>query len=189
MAKYFSYAQMTMYPKLFKDTYWGMFSTEKRSEEDIEKLKSICENRNEFVETYDIEKWMYKGLKYISRFLRELENENKDIRFDHTELYKLNNGSFLLLNSPYGNNDQCLEKGWKKEKELYNGAFSYSKIFKLEDIKKVKTNKETLHDFYKNHTDYFDKIKCPICDQEYTKNNKSKHMKTKIHLVCASKLN
>jgi len=174
-------SEKTLYPKIFKDTYWGVGSMD-------EDANRVIENRNEFVESHGIKSGCSKSLKYVWNFLHTLDKDSKDIHFDHTEVYKTDDGRFIILNSPYGNYDEpCKEKGWIKEKELYPGANSYSKYFTLEEVKKPKTNTELIKNFYDKHPEHKNKIKCDICGQEYRYFNKSKHIKTKIHKIFAEK--
>jgi DNA-directed RNA polymerase subunit F len=176
---------MTQYKNIYKHTYWGAFTMEQLENHQIEEAKQIIENRNKLVEDNDImTNLKEQNLKYVNNFLRILADENKEIKFDHVEIYKLKDGRILVLNSPYRDNDYYLTSGWKKEKQLYNGAVSYSKVLNIEDVKKPKKNTDYLKTFYSNHPEYSEKIKCPICDQYYMYSNKSKHMKTKIHVIC-----
>ena len=81
----------TKYPKVFENTWWG------QSVYDIPE-KNIIENRNLFVEEFNILK--------KKTFLKKLNNfgwlEKDDSRsFDHNESYIDKEGNYILITSPY----------------------------------------------------------------------------------------
>lgn len=179
--KYFF--ELTKYPKLFKNTYWGCFNTNGRTEEDIREIKKIVENRNRFVEEYQITKKEKREPKYVREKLNEISNKF-DGGLDHLEIYKTQNNEYIILNSPYIKKDsKCYSKlkdgGWEEVENLYfDNAISFIIKFKKEN---KTNNKEYFNNYYQEHNKnkYFDcecgkKVKC--C-------NKEKHNKTKHHVI------
>jgi hypothetical protein len=118
------YCNMTEYPKIFKNVYWGNFDNE------TDKLEqNIIENRNNFVKEFEIVRVKNIPQKYHKYYNFEKRyNENKDF-FDHVEEYKTKNNDYLVICSPYYNQDELAKKlGYRKYKPLYSlGAFTYIK--------------------------------------------------------------
>jgi hypothetical protein len=115
---------MTEYPKIFKNVYWGNFDNK------TDKLEqNIIENRNNFVKEFEIVRVKNIPQKYHKYYNFEKRyNENKDF-FDHVEEYKTKNNDYLVICSPYYNQDELAKKlGYRKYKPLYSlGAFTYIK--------------------------------------------------------------
>ena len=107
--KYFY--QLTKYPKIFKNTYWGNFSTENRSDEELKEIENIVNNRNKFVEDHSIVKHVIKYPKYVFNFLNELIKKHKNY-IDHVEAYKTSNDKYIILISPYSNCSEWTETGF-----------------------------------------------------------------------------
>lgn len=84
----------------------------------------IHENRDKFKEDYNIKHLMRK----IPIELRE--EIEKDDEHDHVEYYRTKNREYVILSSPYKENDEFYrEKGWEKKYNLYSEyAITYVKI-------------------------------------------------------------
>jgi len=92
--KRITYAMQTRYTKLFEKVYWGAFKYDEKNEG----MKTIFENRNKFVEKYQIKSVVSKYPKYF----RELLDINKYKFTDHSEVYETNDkSSYLFIISPY----------------------------------------------------------------------------------------
>lgn len=93
-AKYFRspVKDLTKYPELF-DCYWGTFVLSRLADEQ-EKINEIIENRNRFVEEYEI--------YGISSRTIKIGGGHKDA-FDHVEKYlsRKRRGEALIVSSPY----------------------------------------------------------------------------------------
>jgi len=129
------YYEMTSYPRIFKNTYWGDFKVH----DDDEYLSEIFKNRNEFVEKYGIIK-----LANCPNFGNYQINGERE--FDHVELYKTNH-DFVLITSPYvgeigSERDDFLtvefcKLGFEVLPPLYPYAKTFMKRFaKMMDVKK-----------------------------------------------------
>ncbi|MCH8486856.1 MAG: hypothetical protein LAT75_08320 [Candidatus Cyclonatronum sp.] len=100
------YSDLTKYPKLFKNSYWGSFQVDKDPPE-----KEIVSNRNRFSEEYEL----------ISFICSERPKVGSKL-FDHCELYKSKNG-FTFITSPYDENSNDAERfGLTKYLKLYHPA-------------------------------------------------------------------
>lgn len=112
------YYEMTKYPKIFQQTYWGNFAIDLENDE-IE--RDIIKNRNKFVEEYNIKNYDkdVMPLKIISPL------------FDHMELYKCKEG-YVYITSPYSENSKAAGRcKFYEYEELYAyTAFTYIKKFK-----------------------------------------------------------
>lgn len=91
--------QMTNYPTIFKNVYWGNF------EYNISMYSNICINRNRFINEYDIKQFNDYNFEELSQEINKfisLAINSKDREFfDHYELYKNNNNEYILIVSPY----------------------------------------------------------------------------------------
>jgi hypothetical protein len=122
MAERNTWSKQTKYDRIFRDTYWG--SPDYKGEEDDEcyNLKDVFQNRNKFVEDYDV------------KF-----NRNKDrcniqghLLFDHNELYETKFGEYIFITSPYCHEkkDSFLNLGFEEIPQLYTkSAFTMLKMF------------------------------------------------------------
>ena len=85
--------ELTAYPKLFRNTYWGN-GTFRGDEE-------IILNRNEFVREHNI-------IEYISNppnFIADMLNKNDNYWKDHIEVYKNKDKDYVLVVNPYYGQD------------------------------------------------------------------------------------
>jgi len=107
---------LTNYAKIFSETYWGY-------QQSTDKCNEIGENRNLFVEEFNIKKHIDVGRA----------NSNIDL-FDHCELYKCKKG-YVYISSPSIDSDypqaEMFEKmGFSKYHNLYaNTHLTYFKKF------------------------------------------------------------
>jgi len=173
-----NFFKLTENKKLFKNTYWGLFSTKDRTETEMEEINKIVENRNKFVKDFQIKKIS----TLPSKLKKELE-KTYPYYLDHVEIYKTEDNKYIIVNSPYTNNtcqkyNELLSLGWKVIDKLYfNNATTFIKIIDPEDL--ILTKKEQAHNFYKDHD------KTPIlceCGETYSYFHKSRHMKSKYHI-------
>lgn len=132
--------EMTDYPKIFKDIYWGKFEFNNIRDNGIEE---VIKNRNDFIKKYGIYMNSYSVFKrvpqYVSRHLdRNSRTEEtlgiKNRLLDHTEVFE-NDEVFILVTSPYRDNEEefddtsLLSQGWIKTDMLYyKSANSYIKF-------------------------------------------------------------
>ncbi len=118
---------LTDYPKIYNSTYWGDFNNANNRIK-----KEIITNRNNFVKDFDIANVKTIPKKYQKYFYLEFEtryNEYKKL-FDHVEQYRTNNNGYVVICSPYSQEDEIAEKlGYKKYKNMYCYAgFTYVKV-------------------------------------------------------------
>ena len=114
-------SEKTNYRKLYDGTYWSNF---KSSDDKTE----IYNNRNRFVEEYNIKSNIVFPPRYISK-----ETDNNTM-YDHVEHYKTRDRTYVIISSPYAPNvDEFYElNGWKRIYKLYaNNAATYIKIIPL----------------------------------------------------------
>ena len=129
----------TKYPKIYT-CYWGNF---KLKDEMIGAgRKDIINNRNEFVELFQIKKSTKKNYMYQKKFFPEFKTHeypesNTDYYFlDHVEQYITEHKYSIMVTSPYVLEERHLEylekNDWIKYKKLYApSATTYIKIVKL----------------------------------------------------------
>lgn len=89
-----THAEMTKYPKIFKDSYWGNFS--RHSDKDL----VVFENRCRFVEEFEIVSNSIHA-KSVMRFLNSTRMYYHRKYFDHIESYKTRAGCIFIMVSPY----------------------------------------------------------------------------------------
>ena len=107
--------ETTKYPQIFERTYWGRFDVESNLRDD-----EIIENRNAFVEEFDIVK------RYHPAYSVSLHNTSK-FPVDHAEYYMTSDKKVIFINSPYGQKSIPDMTVYKK---LYaDDATTYIKIF------------------------------------------------------------
>jgi hypothetical protein len=109
------FSNLTKYPTIFKNSYWGGFDAEVASQIDDDILK----NRNEFVEEFK-----------IKTFSGDDRPASGGALFDHCELYKCE-GGHIYVTSPYHEHDEiATAKGFTRYKKLYlPDATTYIKLF------------------------------------------------------------
>lgn len=159
--------------KIFKFTYWakGQIGNEEES-------KTIGKNRDEFIKEFDIVS-QSKKTSLIAGYLKKIQDEN----LDHVEIYKTKKDTYIIISSPYCEDDhQMKNENWKQYLPLYNLT---CKTFFLEvtplEIKTLlkKTNK----DHWLKHASGLDDkyIRCGICGKKYYFSSKFNHTKSQIH--------
>lgn len=117
------YADLTDYPELFEDTYWGstgLFG-------DRQALAPIVASRNAFVEAYDIteQHTLYPDeLGELYGFKQGFVNTAPF--WDHIEVYS-NEEHYIIVSSPYSNLYlEDIPEGFRRIAPLYNsGARSF----------------------------------------------------------------
>ena len=119
-------AELTKYPKIFKNIYWGVSDSEGNEGPSSDE---IIENRNAFVEEFNIIRTK-RILKTIDEDLN-LGNYNE---FDHIESYYTIDKKNIIISSPYSPADKDgefhLKKGFTQYKKLYHkDADTYIKIY------------------------------------------------------------
>jgi len=143
-----TFGESTKYPKIYT-SYWSKFKIDDIHNK-YESFKDIFENRNKFVEDYNLQlKQKKEGIK-LRRYLNYLKFfKKRDYIIDHLECYKLNdndNGEYILLNSPYIRDDsedeaKIINNGWEKIYNLYgSGTRSYIKKISKFDFKNYTKN-------------------------------------------------
>jgi len=114
--------EITKYPKIFQNTYWG-----KNYAKDTD--KEIINNRNLFVEEFRIK------MKCRSYFFTNLYSRG-DLNIDHPEIYRTKSRQIVFIFSNYkGNNpaDIVEDMGFKKYMPLYlKGADTFICLFENE---------------------------------------------------------
>lgn len=175
--------ELTEYPKIFDKTYWGAFDTADRTKDELEEIKEMVINRNNFIENYDIKQSVQRH-KMPKKILDQIINYTSNLSlFDHVECYKTYDNEYYMVNSPYVNKDSEKDKkikelGFKMIDPLYfKDAITYIK--KIEPI--VKIDKDYYKRYY--HEKRKAKIQCEECDGFYSLSNKSKHMMGEKHLL------
>ena len=131
----------TKYPKIYT-CYWGNFKL--KYERDGAAREDIINNRNEFVELYQIKKSTKNEYMYQKKFFPDFKTyeypeSNRDYYFlDHVEQYITEHKYSIMVTSPYTSSLrekglEYLEKNdWIKYKKLYApNATTYIKIVKL----------------------------------------------------------
>ena len=111
----------TKYPEKFK-CYWGTCKYQ-------EEREPIYQNRNEFVEEFDITSYQSKDVP--ERMKHIFYYDLQDQKFDHVEMYKTKDKKTILVNSPYTkeNDEWFLERGYIIYKPLYaSHARTYIKV-------------------------------------------------------------
>ena len=82
--------QSTKYPKIFKNVYWGHFSNSDSF------AGGCCLNRDPLVNEYNI-------IKYLGG------SRSLSVHLDHQEYYLCEDGTTLLIYSPYHNTQELLD--------------------------------------------------------------------------------
>ena len=87
-------------PEIYKNVYWSGFSEDKTSSEEI------INNRFKFLEEFDIAKVDTTQALFDIRV--KLKNSSITRNFvDHLEFYRTKSGGVVILNSPYGEINEC----------------------------------------------------------------------------------
>jgi len=110
------YYSLTNYPNIYNGTYWGRFDNHNDRLE-----SSIIENRNNFINDFNIKKVISSKIPQYIR--KQIENQD-NLDLDHREYYKNNDNKYVVIISPYMKNDD-----YKKiNKFILNG---YERIYNL----------------------------------------------------------
>ncbi len=83
----------TLYPKIFKGTYWGTF----RPMDENQKI--VIKNRNQFVTDYGIKRRVTLIPEYIRNIIHDFDCRLKLI--DHLEVYYTHSKQYVIVTSPY----------------------------------------------------------------------------------------
>jgi hypothetical protein len=121
------FSERTNYNKIFEDTTWGRWDDSKN-----DLPNSIIENRNKLVVDYDIKSVELNWPQYVSK----IKNAVKDLKLDHTEEYKTNNKSYLLVSSPYRIDQKQLyeESGWTQIYPIYTeDSYTFVKLVPMKN--------------------------------------------------------
>ena len=114
--------EKTNYTKIFKNSYWGWF-------EYTDEFFTIIENRDMFIENYDIKSYQKRTNK-TNEFIRKETKLLQVLRLDHTETYKTKTNSIIVITSPYKhiNISDYESNGWIQINPLYcNDAITFMK--------------------------------------------------------------
>jgi len=119
------YAEYTLYPKIFLESYWGNFRLARGHEY---RFETIIENRNRFINEYVIQKYYHlpkiRGRRRIlqNAMICKDDRNDYDIR-DHIEYYKCFDGRILTIFSMYISNEEehnfILSKGYTLIEPIY----------------------------------------------------------------------
>lgn len=85
--------QLTIRPKLFKDTYWGNFH-----EDGLGDAAEVINNRNKFVTEFGIVRHDRSPPQYKERIINQLK---EIIHMDHLEYYYTDRKTHIVINNPY----------------------------------------------------------------------------------------
>lgn len=171
--------QNAKYLKFFSPTYWSRFKIDTINNK-LEYFDELFDNRNNFIEEYDINKKYGKKTKLINDYLEFLKE--KKIVLDHVEVFQDKNKNFIIINSPYGKD--CEIEGFQKIYKLYSDDVqTFVKKITKDEIKnemgkKNKSQKEMMKKFYNCHKETKE---CEICHGSYQYFNKYHHIKTERH--------
>jgi len=115
------YSEYTKYPRIFKNVYWGNFtlSTTNDTISYKEEFIELCNNRNYFVEEYNITKIHNKPSRKIrDKILEELYPWHR-----HIEYYKSNDNKTIVIFSKFVENENehesYLNKGYNIIPSVY----------------------------------------------------------------------
>jgi len=119
--EYESCRHATKYPDKFR-CYWGIHKY-------VKERQPIYENRNEFVEEFNIISYKPGGIPEKLKHIFYFNNQNR--QFDHVEFYKTKDNNSIIVHSPYTEcyKDWFLERGYRVYKPLYSSsAITYIKV-------------------------------------------------------------
>ena len=114
------YSQLTKYPQIYTSVYWGNFVYDISNHNMIN--DNIIENRNKFIEDYNIKNRPKNDIPYKIRekYITSIE-KNKGYIFDHIEYYRTYDKKYIIVSSPYLDNDEIyINLGWVKIYKLYS---------------------------------------------------------------------
>ena len=142
--------ELTDYPRLYQNVYWGNFSVKHGDQDDIR----ICVmNRNKFIKDYNIksrccnmtmELRYYLNCTFFRRPTDKYDHEDfkhstyylNDRNLDHLEVYKTFDKKYVIVSSPYRdiNDERTIqyyqERGWNKIYSLYDRSIpTFCKVY------------------------------------------------------------
>lgn len=97
------WADLTMYPDLYRNTYWGNFEFKSNVQPGI----GVLEARNNFVVKYGIVSTTSIPREQSPEYCRFYQTFK--YAFDHVEVYKSNRNEIILISSPYNHVRKDLE--------------------------------------------------------------------------------
>lgn len=179
MARFF---ELTKFPKIYRKTYWGSFTTDDRTIDEINEIIRIIRNRNKFIETHGIVKSFHVHTlpRRVGGVLRE-KGMYEYLPLDHVEFYKTKDNKFIMVNSPYIKEDSnkyqlLIDHGFEKADNLY---FENATTF-IKDITPIKlSTNEYAKKYFQEHRRHT--IFCDYCQKNISASNISKHEKTLTH--------
>jgi hypothetical protein len=128
----------TKYPKLF-NCYWGSANY---SNNILGITDEIIENRNKFVEEFDIQRLKeipIKLDKYLGNYGFYYCQQPKNSYYDHVETYYTKNKDHIIIISPYCNGEEVTnffkKRGYIEYNKLYStGATTFIRVIKYDDL-------------------------------------------------------
>ena len=152
--KWWRCADKTKYVRLYNQTPWGSYRM--RCDEDAP--EEICENRNKFVEKYNIKNSPScdKTPKYVMKAVKQYYNQDKDY-VDHGEYYKTHDNKWIGIISPNITKhnkkyQQAIDDGWIEIPKMYSPScitfmkylYSNSKKKEMKEDDKMKVICKTI---------------------------------------------
>jgi hypothetical protein len=127
------YNELTKYPKIYGETYWGGFDSELSQVNSVKSLAILSENRNMFIEQFEIKK-MSKRPEYVTKVM---DSDRKQLRslFDHCECYVDKDNWHILVCSPYWNyeyDDDLISEA------IDLGYYLYKPLYSMESVTMIK---------------------------------------------------
>jgi hypothetical protein len=111
----------TGYPYIFKNTYWGRF-VYRYDSHFCKNFDDIIRNRNEFIKKYNIKKIANKCPVWVRKhYIKDLRYLSYQDKFDHVEVYQTYYNSYVIVSSPYNDDDEYYNNlGFTKYAKLYS---------------------------------------------------------------------
>jgi stalled ribosome rescue protein Dom34 len=129
----------TKYPKIF-DCYWGSFQY---SNDALTITDEIIENRNKFVEEFDIKRSKSIPImldKYLGIYgFYYYQQQGNNSYYDHVETYYTKNKDHIIIISPYFCNKDLTnffkKRGYIEYNKLYSdGATTFIRVIKYNSL-------------------------------------------------------
>jgi len=113
------YAEMTKYPDVYDECYWGAFQYNPDATNHIDAY--IFENRNRFAEEYNL--GCSRGMERFKELMGNLRRGMSNQYMDHLETYRTKDGKYVAIVSPYSpfesHQELLTEIGFTQIYELY----------------------------------------------------------------------